>query len=159
MLASSQLPLNYAGFGLVPPSELEDVKRRVAAAREELRQISVVDTTTDASGKKTSVMMEAGSQEARELDQAIDRMMDLQDTGLYGYGETIRLGDIIPLYNQRTGQIILGRMVNIGSGDRQTFYQLFLFLPAINHRSVSCCGSVTPPACLKAPEACFYTGF
>ena len=59
----------------------------------------------------------------------------------------------------RTGQIILGRMVNIGSGDRQTFYQLFLFLPAINHRSVSCCGSVTPLACLKAPEACFYTDF
>ena len=59
----------------------------------------------------------------------------------------------------RTGQIILGRMVNISSGDRQTFYQLFLFLPAINHRSVSCCGSVTPLACLKAPEACFYTGF
>ena len=109
VLASSQLPLNYAGFGLVPPSELEDVKRRVAAAREELRQLSVVDTTTDASGKRTNVMLEAGSQEARELDQAIDRMLDLQDTGLYGYGETIRLGDIIPLYNQRTGQIILYR--------------------------------------------------
>ena len=31
----------------------------------------------------------------------------------------------------RTGQIVLDRMVNIGSGDRQTFYQLFLFLPAI----------------------------
>lgn len=25
----------------------------------------------------------------------------------------------------RTGQIVLDRMVNIGSGDRQTFYQLF----------------------------------
>lgn len=66
----------------------------------------------------------------------------------------------VPVHDAvRTGQIILGRMVNIGSGDRQTFYQLFLFLPAINHRSVSCCGSVTPLACLKAPEACFYTGF
>ena len=59
----------------------------------------------------------------------------------------------------RTGQIVLDRMVNIGSGDRQTFYQLFMFMHASNHRSVSSCVSDTPMACLKAPEACFYTGF
>ena len=94
IIASSLLPLNFPGFGLVPPNKVQAVKDRIAKAR---------DALLEQSGA------ERGSKEERALQTALDRVDGLNDSGLPPTGERMELGDIIPLFDPRSEKIILYR--------------------------------------------------